>query len=162
MTRESRAVGRSSGPRPHPAAHNHHGIGGPGGGVGRPRHESNPKPEPLSAEQLAQIEAALGAVLDGPADFHEFQVDFAFSMADRVEKYGADAFVSAKQWAVIARIETRAAELADGGEHSTREVITRAHVCAVNSAMAELRAAGIMITCARRGRYWYYRLGAAR
>jgi len=70
---------------------------------------------PLSAEQLAQIEAALGTVLDGPADFHEFQVDFAFSMADRIEKYGALAFVSAKEWDVIKRIETRAVEIAEGG-----------------------------------------------
>jgi len=60
------------------------------------------------------------------------------------------------------RLQRVIALLADGGEHSTREVITRARVCAVNSAMAELRAAGIAVTCARRGRYWYYRLGSGR
>ena len=85
-----------------------------GRGCGTP--PSHAKSGDLSAEELARLEAALGAVLDGPADFHEFQVDFAFSMADRVERYGAGTFVSDKQWAVIARIERRASEIADGAQ----------------------------------------------
>lgn len=47
--------------------------------------------------------------------------------------------------------------LADGGWHSTREIIQEAQVCAVNSVVAELRENGRGIECRQRGRYWYYR-----
>jgi hypothetical protein len=49
--------------------------------------------------------------------------------------------------------------LCDGGEHSTRELIERAAVCAVNSIVCELRAQGIPIACRRQRLVWYYRLG---
>jgi hypothetical protein len=51
-------------------------------------------------------------------------------------------------------------ELADGGEHTTRELIEDAGVCAVNSIAAELRANGINVSCRCLGRGHYaYRLG---
>lgn len=47
--------------------------------------------------------------------------------------------------------------LSTGGWHSTREIICKAHVCAVNSIAAELKANGKNIECQRRGDVWYYR-----
>jgi hypothetical protein len=61
-----------------------------------------------------------------------------------------------------ARIETsprlqRVLEtLQRGGRWTTRELIETAHVCAVNSAVAELRANGYPITCERRKNVWLY------
>lgn len=49
--------------------------------------------------------------------------------------------------------------LGDGLPHSTRDVVMRAKVCAVNSAIAELRDNGIPIRCWREGDIWYYQLG---
>lgn len=40
---------------------------------------------------------------------------------------------------------------------STMEIIAKAGVCAVNSAIAELRANGIQIKCWRSGGVWYYK-----
>ena len=52
--------------------------------------------------------------------------------------------------------------LADGGDHSTRDLIIEAEVCAVNSCVAELRDQGHAIECRRdRGAsapVWLYRL----
>lgn len=39
--------------------------------------------------------------------------------------------------------------LSDGRAHSTREIARRAHVCAINSCVAELRAHGAEIHCER-------------
>lgn len=46
--------------------------------------------------------------------------------------------------------------LKDGKKHSTLEIIKRAKVCAVNSAVAELRANGVHIECERKADRWYY------
>jgi hypothetical protein len=50
--------------------------------------------------------------------------------------------------------------LRDGQEHSTRDIIVRANVCAVNSCIAELcdPKNGYDIECKRREDVWYYRL----
>jgi hypothetical protein len=47
--------------------------------------------------------------------------------------------------------------LSDGEWHGTREIIQRANVCAVNTACAELRANGLMVStrCIGRGLYEY-------
>lgn len=50
-----------------------------------------------------------------------------------------------------ARLQRVKAYLQDGLEHSTQCIITNAKVCAVNSAIDELRANGFSITCRRRG-----------
>ena len=52
--------------------------------------------------------------------------------------------------------------LRDRRPHSTRDLIRRAHVCAINSIAAELRANGKRITCKRRGSRWYYQLTTAK
>lgn len=48
--------------------------------------------------------------------------------------------------------------LADGLPHSTMEIIEDAHVCAVNSIIAELRANGRDIHCNRVDRVWFYQM----
>ena len=63
-----------------------------------------------------------------------------------------------------ARLQTsdrlqRVARLLEGGrEYSTSEIVQYANVCAVNSAIAELRANGFDIACRRQGDVWFYRL----
>jgi biotin operon repressor len=57
------------------------------------------------------------------------------------------------------RLQRVLALLSDGQSHSTRDIIARAHVCAVNSAVAELRDNGIPITCSRAGKIFIYRIG---
>ena len=54
--------------------------------------------------------------------------------------------------------------LRDGREHSTREIMTGADVCAVNAVVAELRENGARIVCRQGcdfntgGRIWFYRM----
>ena len=54
--------------------------------------------------------------------------------------------------------------LADHREHSTRDIVLEADVCAVNSCVSELRAQGYVIHCRRAvvdgARRWLYRLEA--
>lgn len=56
------------------------------------------------------------------------------------------------------RLKRLAELLADGREHSTLDIVQRAEICAVNSAVAELRANGYDIACRRSGDTWHYRL----
>lgn len=59
------------------------------------------------------------------------------------------------------RLRRVAALLADGREYSTRDIVQLAHVCAVNSVIAELRENGYEIVCRRDGRERFvYRLVA--
>ncbi len=55
------------------------------------------------------------------------------------------------------RLQRVLALLADGGWHSTLDIIIGAGVCAVNSCISELRANGysIFCRCAGRGRFEY-------
>ena len=46
--------------------------------------------------------------------------------------------------------------LADGVERSTLEIVREAHVCAVNSCIAELRANGAVVTVRREKGLWLY------
>jgi hypothetical protein len=48
--------------------------------------------------------------------------------------------------------------LADGEWHSTMTIIQEANVCAVSAVVSELRANGVAIECAQRGKVWVYRL----
>ena len=48
--------------------------------------------------------------------------------------------------------------LKDHRLHSTRDIIRRAHVCAVNSIISELRGNKKKITCKRVGGIYYYRM----
>lgn len=62
------------------------------------------------------------------------------------------------------RLRRVPAVLEDGGEHSTLEIVRRAEVCAVSSAVSELRANGRRIACRRTAdpatgrRVFFYRL----
>jgi hypothetical protein len=47
------------------------------------------------------------------------------------------------------RLQRVLAVLRDGKPHTTREIVRRAHVVAVNSCIAELRANGAEILCTR-------------
>lgn len=51
--------------------------------------------------------------------------------------------------------------LSDRQPHSTLDLVTQAQVCAVNSCVSELRAAGHQIECKRRGDVWTYVLREA-
>ena len=58
------------------------------------------------------------------------------------------------------RLQRVLSVLADGQEHSTREIVEKAQVCAVNSIIGELRDNGFPIPRARQQkRVWFYRLG---
>lgn len=46
--------------------------------------------------------------------------------------------------------------LLDGKTHTTRDIIRKASVCAVNSIVAELRVNGVNISCKREGSVWRY------
>jgi len=59
------------------------------------------------------------------------------------------------------RLKRVLAVLRRGGAYSTRDLIRKAHVCAVNSIIAELRANGKQVECFRRGGVWFYMLGRA-
>ena len=48
--------------------------------------------------------------------------------------------------------------LADGREYTTLDLMAFARVCAVSTAVAELRANGFDIRCQRRGDLWFYRM----
>lgn len=48
--------------------------------------------------------------------------------------------------------------LKSGGEFTTRQIIRKAGVCAVNAIMPELARNGVQYTCERRGNLWYYRM----
>ena len=61
------------------------------------------------------------------------------------------------------RLQRTLAALRDGEWHSTRDILRDAHICAVNSCIAELRANGYVITCQQRigsdgRRLFFYRL----
>ena len=64
------------------------------------------------------------------------------------------------------RLRRVLAVLCDGQEHSTRDLVIEAEVCAVNSTIAELRANGFQVSCrvvtdGHGERRWLYRLVAA-
>lgn len=52
--------------------------------------------------------------------------------------------------------------LSDGREYTTRQIIRKARVCAVNAILPELARNGIPYKCQRRGKYWYYSLADSR
>lgn len=54
------------------------------------------------------------------------------------------------------RLRRVAALLADGRPRTTMDIVRAAHVCAVNSIIAELRANGLRIACQRQGDTWWY------
>lgn len=56
------------------------------------------------------------------------------------------------------RLRRAHAYLSDGGWHTTRDILFSAHVCAVNSVVAELRDNGCDIACVQRGRVFWYRM----
>lgn len=56
------------------------------------------------------------------------------------------------------RLKRVLAVLNDGKEHTTRDLVVLAEVCAVNSIIAELRVNGYQIDCRRDGDVWLYRL----
>ena len=63
------------------------------------------------------------------------------------------------------RLQRVLAVLEDGREHSTRDILATAEVCAVNSIIAEIRANSYRVTCRQvpglYGRVWLYRLVGA-
>jgi nitric oxide reductase activation protein len=57
------------------------------------------------------------------------------------------------------RLQKLLMHLSDGAEHSTLDIIKNTSLCAINSAISELRRNGIAVTCRRIGReVWTYQL----
>lgn len=56
------------------------------------------------------------------------------------------------------RLQRVLAVLMDYRRHTTRDIIKKAHVCAVNSIVSELRVNGVPIICERKGNKWFYEL----
>lgn len=54
------------------------------------------------------------------------------------------------------RLQRVASVLSDRKKHTTRDIIRKASVCAVNSCIAELRDNGMQIECERNGGIWRY------
>lgn len=54
------------------------------------------------------------------------------------------------------RLQRVLSVLQTGGKHTTRDIIRKAAVCAVNSIISELRANGFDIECQRCGSKWFY------
>jgi hypothetical protein len=48
--------------------------------------------------------------------------------------------------------------LISGNEYTTRQIVRKADVCAVNTCIDELRDNGLDIKCVRRGSLWFYRM----
>ncbi len=67
----------------------------------------------LTPDDLARLNRVLSAVIESPGDFTDFQVDFAFNNADKLDAYKLDTFWSTKQWTVIEGIEKRMEESDD-------------------------------------------------
>jgi len=44
----------------------------------------------------------------------------------------------------------------DGNRHTTRDIIRKARVCAVNSIISEIRDNGFKVECVRQGDKWFY------
>lgn len=64
----------------------------------------------------------------------------------------------AARLAASERLKRVAALLSDGRARTTLEIVAGAGVCAVNSAVAELRANGVPVRCWREGNLWFYQL----
>lgn len=62
----------------------------------------------LSDDYLDYADRMLGLVIDHPAIFSAFEMDFAMATADRFAKFGTRTILSEKQMQVIARIEEKA------------------------------------------------------
>lgn len=62
----------------------------------------------------------------------------------------------AARLAASPRLQRVLALLQDGAPHTTRDIVRRAKVCAVNSCIAELRDNGYRIACERRKNTWRY------
>lgn len=59
------------------------------------------------------------------------------------------------------RLKRVLAVLRRGGSYTTRDIIRKAKVCAVNSIVAELRDNGYNVLCKRKGMRWHYMLSRA-
>ena len=57
-----------------------------------------------------------------------------------------------------ARLQRALAVLGDRKDHSTWDIVQKAHICAVNSVVAELRVNHYNIKCWREDGVFYYRL----
>lgn len=64
--------------------------------------------------------------------------------------------MNAAQLTKSARLQRVRNVLMDGMKHTTLDLIEKAHVCAVNSIIAELRENGMQIDCQRVGDRWFY------
>jgi|GEM_PF-2913788 len=69
----------------------------------------------MTNQGLARIERLLGTVIDHPAEFTAFQVDFTTSNVNRIDRFGTGTLFSAKQHAVLDEIGERIGQLQQDG-----------------------------------------------
>ena len=58
----------------------------------------------MNIEQKEYLESVVEAFKDDPGHASEWEQGFMADMAERFDKYGADTYVSAKQWKIITRV----------------------------------------------------------
>jgi len=58
----------------------------------------------MTLDQKEYLENVVAAFNDDPKHASEWEQSFMGDMSERLDKYGADTYVSAKQWAVITRV----------------------------------------------------------
>jgi len=110
-----------------------------------------PVPPPFSCDLYGRRGPVQG---DGPGDRGMTRRRPSISLEDTVGKIHTARLQNSPRLQRVLRV------LSDGQEHTTWEIVMTARVCAVNSAVAELRANGIPVTCRQVGdRKFAYQIG---
>jgi|GEM_PF-5917144 len=65
------------------------------------------KANPMTRDEFEEIDKTLSCVIENPADYSEFQVDFAMRNADRLGRFREATVFTAKQRQVIDEIQAR-------------------------------------------------------
>ncbi len=65
----------------------------------------------LSQAEFARIDRTLSTVIERSGEFSSFDVDFAMTNAERLDRFGLRTSFSVGQWDALARIENRLQEI---------------------------------------------------
>mgnify|MGYP006908375541 CR=1 FL=1 len=59
---------------------------------------------PIGKDGQTYLDSLLVQALERCDELSDFQVDFAMSLTDRIDRYGRNTFMTGKQWDVVAGI----------------------------------------------------------